>query len=236
MSASERPVMLVTGARKGIGRYLVEYYLSRGYLVEGCSRGEADLKDASYRHHQVDVADEKGVRGMIADITKRYGRIDVVLNNAAIASMNHVLLTPAKTANRMLEVNVTGTMLVCRDAAKVMIRRRYGRIVNFTTIVAPIALAGEAVYAASKSAVVTFTRILAFELGQWGITCNSFGATPILTDMIKGVPQDKIDAVVNNLAIKRLGTPQDCANVCDFFISPTSDNITGQVIYLGGVT
>jgi 3-oxoacyl-[acyl-carrier protein] reductase len=236
VSASERPVMVVTGARKGIGRFLVEHYLKQGYLVEGCSRGQADLKDSSYRHHEVDVADEKGVRGMVADITKRHGRIDAVLNNAAIASMNHVLLTPAKSANRMLEVNVTGTMLVCRDTAKVMMRRRYGRIVNFTTIVAPIALAGEAVYAASKSAVVTFTRILAFELGQWGITCNSFGATPIMTDMIKGVPKDKVDAVVNGLAIKRLGTPQDCANVCDFFINPASDNITGQVIYLGGVT
>jgi 3-oxoacyl-[acyl-carrier protein] reductase len=117
-----------------------------------------------------------------------------------------------------------------------MIKRRWGRIVNFTTIVAPIALAGEAVYAASKSAVVTLTRILAFELGQWGITCNSFGATPIMTDMIRGVPQDKIDAVVNNLAIKRLGTPEDCANVCDFFVHESSDNITGQVLYLGGVT
>jgi len=235
-NVSDRPVMLITGSRKGIGRFLVEHYLSKGYLVEGCSRGEVDMADSSYVHHQVDVADEKAVRTMIANITKRHGRIDVVLNNAAIASMNHILLTPAKSANRMLEVNVTGTMLVCRDAAKVMIRRRYGRIVNFTTIVAPIALAGEALYAASKSAVVTLTRILAFELGQWGITCNSFGATPIMTDMIRGVPQDKIDAVVNNLAIKRLGSPQDCANVCDFFISPTSDNITGQVIYLGGVT
>ena len=236
MSVSDKPVMLITGSRKGIGRYLAEYYVKKGYLVEGCSRGDVDLGDPGYRHHQVDVAEEKAVRTMIADITKRHGRIDVVLNNAAIASMNHILLTPAKSANRMMEVNVTGTMLVCRDAAKVMIRRKYGRIVNFTTIVAPIALAGEAIYAASKSAVVTFTRILAFELGQWGITANSFGATPIMTDMIKGVPQDKIDAVVNNLAIKRLGSPQDCANVCDFFISPQSDNITGQVIYLGGVT
>jgi len=236
LTASDRPVLIVTGARKGIGRFLAEHYLKQGYLVEGCSRGKADISDSAYTHHEVDVADEKGVRGMIADITKRHGRIDVVLNNAAIASMNHVLLTPAKTANRMFEVNVTGTMLVCRDAAKVMMRRRYGRIVNFTTIVAPIALAGEAVYAASKSAVVTFTRILAFELGQWGITCNSFGATPIMTDMIKGVPKDKVDAVVNNLAIKRLGTPEDCANVCDFFVSKASDNITGQVIYLGGVT
>lgn len=236
MSAEERRVMLITGARKGIGRHLAEHYLKRGWLVEGCSRGESNIEDANYHHFSLDVAEEKPVRSMIADISKRHGRIDAVLNNAAIATMNHVLLTPAKTANRMLEVNVTGTMLVCRDVAKVMIRRRYGRIVNFTTIVAPIALAGEAIYAASKSAVVTLTRILAFELGQWGITCNSFGATPIMTDMIKGVPKDKVDAVVNNLAIKRLGTPQDCANVCDFFVSPDSDNITGQVIYLGGIT
>jgi 3-oxoacyl-[acyl-carrier protein] reductase len=236
VSVSDKPVMIVTGSRKGIGKYLVEHYLEQGYIVEGCSRGAADISDSNYKHHELDVADEKAVRGMIADITKRHGRIDALLNNAAIASMNHVLLTPAKTANRMLEVNVTGTMLFCRDVAKVMMRRKYGRIVNFTTIVAPIALAGEAIYAASKAAVVTFTRILAFELGQWGVTCNSFGATPIMTDMIRGVPQGKIDAVVNNLAIKRLGTHADCANVCDFFVSPSSDNITGQVIYLGGVT
>lgn len=234
--SSDKPVMIITGSRKGIGRYLVEHYLKQGYMVEGCSRGTSDVADSNYRHFELDVADEKAVRSMVADVTKRHGRIDALLNNAAIASMNHVLLTPAKTANRMMEVNVTGTMLFCRDVAKVMMRRKYGRIVNFTTIVAPIALAGEAIYAASKAAVVTFTRILAFELGQWGVTCNSFGATPIMTDMIKGVPKDKVDAVVNNLAIKRLGTHADCANVCDFFISPTSDNITGQVIYLGGIT
>lgn len=233
---SEQQVMVITGTRKGIGRHLAETYAKRGFIVEGCSRGAAGWEAENYTHHQVDVADERQVKTMISSVAKRRGRIDVLLNNAAVASMNHVLLTPAKASNRMLEVNVTGTMLFCRDAAKVMMRRRYGRIVNFTTIVAPIALAGEAVYAASKSAVVTFTRILAYELGQWGITCNSFGATPIMTDMIKGVPQDKIDAVVNNLAIKRLGTVEDCANVCDFFINPGSDNITGQVIYLGGVT
>lgn len=233
---TDKQVMLITGTRKGIGRHLAETYARRGFLVEGCSRGEAGWEAENYTHHPVDVADERQVKAMVSSVARRHGRIDVVLNNAAIASMNHVLLTPAATANRMLEVNVTGTMLVCREAAKVMMRRRYGRMVNFTTIVAPIALAGEALYAASKSAVVTFTRILAFELGQWGITCNSFGATPIMTDMIRGVPREKIDAVVNGLAIKRLGTPEDCVNVCDFFISPASDNVTGQVLYLGGIT
>jgi len=228
--------MIITGTRKGIGRHLAETYAKRGFVVEGCSRGDAGWEAENYTHHKVDVADERQVREMVANVAKRHGRLDVVLNNAAVASMNHVLLTPAKASNRMLEVNVTGTMLFCRESAKVMMRRKYGRIVNFTTIVAPIALAGEAVYAASKAAVVTFTRILAFELGQWGITCNSFGATPIMTDMIRGVPQEKIDAVVNNLAVKRLGTYEDCSNVCDFFISRASDNITGQVVYLGGVT
>jgi 3-oxoacyl-[acyl-carrier protein] reductase len=233
---TERQVVLITGTRKGIGRYLAEHYARQGYIVEGCSRGDPEWEAENYTHHNVDVAEEAAVKAMISNIARRHGRLDIVLNNAAIASMNHVLLTPAATANRMLEVNVTGTMLVCRDAAKVMMRRRYGRIINFTTIVAPIALAGEAIYAASKSAVVTLTRILAFELGQWGITCNSFGATPIMTDMIRGVPQAKIDAVVSGLAIKRLGTYEDCANVCDFFIRPESDNITGQVLYLGGIT
>jgi 3-oxoacyl-[acyl-carrier protein] reductase len=233
---ADREVMLITGTRKGIGKHLAEIYAKRGYIVEGCSRGEASIEAEGYTHTSMDITDEKAVKAWVSGVARRHGRIDCVLNNAAIASMNHVLLTPAATANRMLDVNVTATMLVCRDAAKVMMRRRYGRIVNFTTIVDPIGLAGEAIYAASKAAVVTFTRILAHELGGWGITCNSFGATPIMTDMIRGVPKDKIDAVVNGLAIKRLGTLDDCVNVCDFFISPKSDNITAQVVYLGGVS
>ena len=233
---SEDRVVLVTGSRTGIGRHLAEHYSQRGFVVEGCSRNPVDWEAESYTHHLVDVADERQVKTMMSSIARRHGRLDVVINNAAMASMNHVLLTPASSANRMLEVNVTGTMIVCRDAAKLMMRQRSGRIINFTTIVAPIALAGEAMYAASKAAVVTLTRILAFELGQWGITCNSFGATPIMTDMIRGVPQAKIDQVVDGLAIKRLGTYEDCSNVCDFFVRPESGNITGQVLYLGGIS
>jgi 3-oxoacyl-[acyl-carrier protein] reductase len=116
-----------------------------------------------------------------------------------------------------------------------MRRRRYGRIVNISSIAVPMRLEGESIYAASKSAVVTFSRILARELADSGITCNVVGPTPIETDLIRGVPREKIDSIVERLAIKRLGRFEDVANVIDFFVKPESDYITGQVIYLGGV-
>lgn len=96
-------------------------------------------------------------------------------------------------------------------------------------------LAGQAVYAASKSAVVNLSEIMARELAEFGITVNVVGPTPIATDMIRGVPQEKLDRLVASMPIQRLGTFEDVANVVDFFLRPESSAITGQVIYLGGV-
>lgn len=230
------PVALVTGARKGIGRYLAEHLLARGYQVEGCSRGPADWEAEGYRHHELDVADEGAVKALFADIQRRQGRLDVLVNNAGVASMNHVLLTPDATAARLLGTNFHGTFLMCREAAKVMRRRKYGRIVNVSTIAVPMQLEGESLYAASKGAVETFTRVFAREVADFGITCNIVGPTPIETDLIRNVPKDKIDGILQRLAIKRLGRFEDVANVIDFFVRPESDYVTGQVIYLGGVS
>jgi 3-oxoacyl-[acyl-carrier protein] reductase len=189
----------------------------------------------NYAHHCLDVADEAQVRALISSIRKRHGRLDILVNNAGVASMNHVLLTPATTAERIMSTNFRGVFLMCREAAKLMQRRRYGRIVNVSSIAVPMRLEGESIYAASKSAVETFSRILARELGGSGITCNVVAPTPIETDLIRGVPNEKIDAIVERLAIKRLGRFEDVANVVDFFVKPESEYITGQVIYLGGV-
>lgn len=230
------PVALVTGARKGIGRYLAEHFLARGYQVEGCSRGPADWEAEGYRHHELDVADEGAVKALFTDIQKRHGRLDILVNNAGVASMNHVLLTPDATAARLLGTNFHGTFLMCREAAKVMRRRKYGRIVNVSTIAVPMQLEGESLYAASKGAVETFTRVFAREVADFGITCNVVGPTPIETDLIRNVPKDKIGGILQRLAIKRLGRFEDVANVIDFFVRPESDYVTGQVIYLGGVS
>jgi 3-oxoacyl-[acyl-carrier protein] reductase len=116
-----------------------------------------------------------------------------------------------------------------------MAKNKFGRIVNFSTIAVPLQLEGEALYASAKSAVETLTRILAREFAGLGITSNAIGPTPIPTDLIRAVPQDKMDSLIDRLAIRRPSSFEDVSNVVDFFISRSSDSITGQVLYLGGV-
>jgi 3-oxoacyl-[acyl-carrier protein] reductase len=131
--------------------------------------------------------------------------------------------------------NFEGTFLLSREAAKLMVRRKFGRIVNFATVAVPLKVEGESVYCASKAAIISFTEILARELAPFGITVNVVGPGPTDTDLIRGVPQAKIDALLGNQAIKRPGSLEDIAHVIDFYLDPLSHFITGQVIYLGGV-
>lgn len=228
-------VMVITGASKGIGRFLAERYLDDGWTVVGCSRSAADHAPTGYRHFCLDVADERAVVEMVRTVTGEFGRIDALVNNAGIASMNHLLLTPLQTVGKVFGTNVFGTFAFCREVGKAMLRKGYGRIVNFATVATPLRLEGEAVYAASKAAVESFTRVMARELGGNGITVNAVGPTPVDTDLVRGVPADKMRQLLDRQAIKRMGTMEDVSNVVDFFLRDESAFITGQVVYLGGV-
>lgn len=228
-------IILITGTSKGIGKYLSEYYSEMGDIVIGCSRSAIDFEIKNYHHYNLDVADESSVKLMFKDIRKKFGKIDILINNAGIASMNHALLTPMKTVRNIFETNVFGTFLFCREAAKLMQKYSFGRIINFATVATPLNLEGEAIYAASKAAIESLTRVLAREFSELSITVNAIGPTPIETDLIRSVPKQKMDALINRQAIKRLGEFRDVSNCIDFFISEKSDFITGQVIFLGGV-
>ena len=172
---------------------------------------------------------------MFSDIRKHEGRLDVLISNAGVASMNHSLLTPLTKVNKIMQTNFIGTFLLCREAARLMQVNRYGRIVNFTTVAVPLKLEGEAIYAASKAAVISLTQILAREFAEFGITVNAVGPTPIKTDLLRGVPAEKLKALISRQAIKRYGETRDVIQVIDFFIDPASDFVTGQVIFLGGI-
>lgn len=230
-----RKNILITGARKGIGRYLAEYYLAKKYRVIGCSREASDLRSRDYVHFCLNVSDEKAVKRMFEAIAKDYHALHVLINNAGIASMNHTLLTPLKTLSEVYHTNVFGTFLMCREAAKLMRKAHGGRIVNFATIATPMRLEGEAAYASSKAAVESLTRIMAAEFAPLGITVNAVGPTPVKTDLIRSVSPSVMSRLINRQPIKRFGEFADISNVTDFFIRPESDFITGQIIYLGGV-
>ena len=226
--------ILITGTSKGIGRYLAEYYLEKGNNVIGCSRGHVDLKN-EYSHYSLNVSDEKKVKKMFNEIRKEHGGIDILINNAGIASMNHSLLTKIETVNNILSTNIVGTFLFCRESAKIMQKNNFGRIINFSTVAVPLHLEGEAIYASSKAAVINLTKVLSKEFSSFNITVNAIGPTPIKTDLIKAIPEEKLENLIKKQAIKRFGNFEDIVNVINFFIKEESDFITGQTLYLGGV-
>lgn len=228
-------VMVITGARTGIGRYLAEYYLKKDHKVIGCSRSETDLTHENYEHFCLDVADEKSVKKMVSSVAKKYRRIDYLINNAGIASMNHSLLTPLSMVEKIFKTNVFGTFIFCREVAKIMTKNNFGRIINFTTFAVPFKLEGEAAYAASKAAVESLTETLAREYAPFGISVNAVAPPAIQTNLIKNVPKEKLENLLKRQAIHRFGEPKEVCNVIDFFMKRESELVTGQIVYLGGI-
>jgi 3-oxoacyl-[acyl-carrier protein] reductase len=226
--------VLITGASRGIGEYLAHHYLAAGDIVTGCARSASTIHEERYTHATVDVSDEQQVRALFQDIRLRLGVLDVLINNAGIASMNPAALTPLDVARQIMATNFLGTFLFSHAAIRLLRRSATGRIVNLTSVAVPLRLDGEAIYASSKSAVETFTRIVAREVGRFGITCNAVGPSPIRTRLTANVADDAMEQLISRQAIPRWAEPKDVANVIDFFLQPESAMVTGQVVYLGG--
>lgn len=231
------PVALVTGTRAGVGRHVAQYLVKCGYAVVGCSRKppDWDAGTARYAHFEIDVTSEDQVKKLFGEITRRFGRLDVVINNAGVASMNHVLLTPVTSLRKMLDTHVGGTLMVSREAALLMRKRKAGRIINLSSVAVPLNYEGQAAYVASKAAVEALSRVMATELREFGITVNVIGPGPTPTDMIRGVPKAKLEKMTKLFPRQRLTTFEEITSAIDFLLQPASSAITGQVIYLNGV-
>lgn len=229
-------VILITGTRKGIGRYLVEHFVNSGFDVIGCSRKPVDYEFKNYRHFCLDISDEAKVKQMFAEIRKTYNRLDVLVNNAGIISTNYALLTPLQTVQNVFATNFVGTFLSCREAAKIMQKNRYGRIVNISTISVCVSPPGTSIYSASKAAVEQFSKVLAKEVTSFGITSNTLSLSFVKeSGMAEKMSKKIIEETLEKTISKSWLSINDIANAIDFLISPNSSKVTGQTIYLGGV-
>jgi 3-oxoacyl-[acyl-carrier protein] reductase len=227
--------VLITGTSRGIGRFLANRFLDAGDRVIGCSRQPSDLQHSNYLHLISDLSQPDQVDEMINSVRKEVRSLNVLINNAGIASMGPAALQPPSVSKRMIDLNFYSTVHVTHNALRLLRKSVDPRIINLTSVAVPLRLEGEAVYSATKAAVEQWTRVLAKEVGPFGITVNAIGPTPIDTDLIRGVSKGKLDELVARQAIPRWATMEDVANVVDFYLQSSSRMITGQVIYLGGI-
>lgn len=231
-----QPVTLITGTSRGIGKSLAEYYLKNGHIVIGCSRGNTDIAHTNYIHFNADISNEKEIFPIFTYIKKNFGKLDNLVNNAGISAISLGVLTSTDLFENVIKVNAVGTFIFIREAAKIMIKNNYGRIVNFTSAVMESTLSGMIPYLSSKAVVELMTKSFADELAPYKITVNAVGPAATSTDMLHTfVSDEKYNSMIaNDFMIKENSTIDDITNVVDFFLSKNSNHITAQVIYLCG--
>jgi len=231
---SETPVMIVTGTSRGIGLGIARHFLGKEYIIEGCSRGAAAFDASAYTHTVVDVRDEDQVVAWIRSIDRRHQRIDVVVNNAGSApAATPALMTSGAVLEDVLRTNAIGSYLVTREAARGMVARRFGRIINVSSMAVGLHEEGTAAYAASKSAIVEFTRIMAKEWAASGVTCNVIAPSMFSTQAVEALGEAVIARALQKLTVKRVVTMEEVCHVLEFLIHPLGGIITGQVIAMG---
>ncbi|MDI5950752.1 SDR family oxidoreductase [Flavobacterium yafengii] len=230
------PIMLITGSSRGIGNYLVNYYLDKGFFVVGCSRNECDIKHENYNHIIADLSNEEEILNVFKIIRKEYKRLDILINNAAInPAILNVTFLPYKTIQNIYAVNVFAPIMFCREAVKLMMRNKFGRIINLGSMATRHEVPGEALYTSTKASMNAFTRVLSKEVASYGITVNIVAPSVIDTELAKAINQIALQEVLDRNAIKKYGDLVDVSNTIDYLIKEESKAVTGQIIYLGGV-
>lgn len=226
--------VLITGTSRGVGNKLVHYFLKNNANVIGLSSSEFSIV-GNYKHYVCNLSDGQQIKKTFREIAKEYSYIDIVINNAAVLTSQYAMIMPVTNAENMVKVNLLGTFFVSREAAKMMRKNQYGRIINIGSMASSLEPKGDSIYAATKIGVISIANIMAKELSSFNITCNTLGITAIETDMLNQLPKDKIDEIIETLPIPRYATIEDIINVINFFASEDSSYITAQTIFLGGI-
>ncbi len=244
MADLSKQVAVVTGGRRGIGRAIALLLAQRGadVMIGDCDQDQTngtavEIAAATGRcvvASCVDVADSASAKEFIEGAIKQFGRVDILVNNAGITRDGLLVRISDQDWDSVLSVNLKGAFNCCRAVARQMMKQRYGRIVNITSVVGLAGNAGQANYAASKAGLIGMTKTLAKELGSRNITVNAVApgfVTTVLTDVL---PQEYKELAIKQTPLGRAGTPEDIARAVAFFVSEDAAFITGQVLSVDG--
>lgn len=243
MKRFEGRIALVTGASRGIGAAIARRLGAEGATVlaaarsaEGLEKVVSEIVAGAGRAEAVelDVSDAASIESAVKESLASHGQIDVLVNNAGITEDNLVLRMSRESWDRVLTTNLTGAFLLTQAVVKSMVRRRYGRIVNVTSIVGLMGNAGQANYAAAKAGLVGLTKSVARELGSRNVTCNAVAPGFIETAMTDRMTEEARAALTGQIPLQRLGRPEDVANAVAYLASEEAGYVTGTVLNVSG--
>lgn len=239
----EKRVALVTGAARGIGFAIASELAGDGcsvvisdILAEMAQESAARLASAGAKALAVcgDVSKADDVETMFNQAHEEFGRVDVLVNNAGVTRDNLILRLDEKDWDLVLDINLKGAFLCTRAASKIMMKNRWGRIINIASVVGLMGNAGQANYSASKAGLIGLTKSCAKELASRNITVNAVAPGYIQTEMTEKLPAAVKDGLLSIVPLKRPGTPQEVARVVSFLASDKAEYLTGQVIHCDG--
>ncbi len=244
MSENERRCAIVTGAGRGIGRAVAARLAADGFdVVVNCAHSEDAARETASVCEaygvralvvRADVSDQDGAKKLFDETIAAFGRVDVLVNNAGITRDGLLLRMKPEDFDAVIATNLRGSFLCMKQAARYMLRAKYGRIINMSSVVGLRGNAGQVNYAASKAGVIGMTKSAAKELAAKQITVNAVAPGMIETDMTRAMPENAHEAMKSGIPAGRIGRPEDVADAVAFFASEQASYITGQVLAVDG--
>ncbi len=243
MSILDGQIALVTGGGRGIGRSIALHLARAGASVAVTGRTEATLQSVVQEIEGVggqaiavvgSVASPDDAQRMVDATLNKFGRLDILVNNAGITRDGLLLRISQENWQEVLDTNLNGTFNMTKFAARVMVKMKYGSIINITSIIGVIGNAGQANYAASKAGIIGFTKSVAKELASRNITVNAVAPGYVETDMTENISEELKTQMLKHIPVQRIGKPEEVAGVVVFLASPDARYITGQVLCVDG--